>query len=961
MQFRSAEVLPSPTRLSVAVATLLALGCAPPPPAPPPAPVATEPAPPVPAPHPSVPIARADEGAVRRFADPAAAHARGWMPLASTRVPAFLAEHPTYDGRGVIIGILDSGIDPGVEGLDSTSAGAPKLLDLRDFSGEGEVLLEAIIPAGDTLVHGRNPLLGGVALRELSPGGPWYLGRIAERRLGAVPAADLDGDGDAADTLALIVARDDDGWMVVADTDLDGSVDGEHPIRDYAVARQTLGWARHGSVPLLNLAVNLGERDEVPVLELVFDTHGHGTHVAGIAAAHRMYGVEGFDGVAPGAQLLGLKISNNAHGGVSTSGSILAAIRHALQYAAAQRMPLVLNLSFGVGNERDGGARIDALIDSVLRANPDLVFTISAGNDGPGISTVGFPGSASRAISVGATFPGAFLPPSARDAAPDRVAWFSGRGGELAKPDVVAPGVAYSTVPRWNAGQERSAGTSMASPHAAGLAALLVSGLVQEKRAVRAADVRAALIATARRDAAPVIAAGAGTPDVEAAWRWLGAGRHAADVTARAAGAQGSAVLHRMPPGAAPPAGHAFELLRPRGAPRMTYRLRSDAAWLRAPDSVVAGGGVSRLALDYDRAALAGPGVWSGAVTGWSADSAAGPVFRLVNTIVAPYRAGETVDFATGPLEPATVSRIFFHADTGRGFRVSVAAASPASAFLHEPGGRPYRDANARSAGSEEQPTVFEVDGADAEAGAYELVVAASPVRATSAAVSVLHAPVRLHASRAGGAVRATIAAIGPDSVTGDAMLLLIGGERAVEVRGDDGRERTVALQIPGWARSAAIDVRHPAGQWERFTDFGVTLFADDGSVIEQAPLNYSFGRLAFEVDDGARGRRAVLSLLPGLADAEPGEPWRVDVSIRFYAAEPVALSPAGADGAGSSAAARLALAPGAAIQVEYPITDGPWPLGEGFHSLAVLVAETGGVTWSREVGLGGPALPDTR
>ena len=47
----------------------------------------------------------------------AAALLAGLMPLASTGVDAFRTAHPTYDGRGVLVGILDSGIDPGVAGL----------------------------------------------------------------------------------------------------------------------------------------------------------------------------------------------------------------------------------------------------------------------------------------------------------------------------------------------------------------------------------------------------------------------------------------------------------------------------------------------------------------------------------------------------------------------------------------------------------------------------------------------------------------------------------------------------------------------------------------------------------------------------------------------------------------------------------------------------------------------------
>ena len=104
----------------------------------------------------------------------------------------------------------------------------------------------------------------------------------------------------------------------------------------------------------------------------------------------------GFDGVAPGARLIGLKIADDAHGTVSTTGSMLHALDYAIRFARDRAMPLVVNLSFGVGNEIEGTARIDHLIDSVLAAHPDVVMTVAAGNDGPGLSTIGFPASASR-------------------------------------------------------------------------------------------------------------------------------------------------------------------------------------------------------------------------------------------------------------------------------------------------------------------------------------------------------------------------------------------------------------------------------------------------------------------------------------------------------------------------------------------------------------------------------------
>jgi len=80
---------------------------------------------------------------------PDAAYRRGWMPLAPTGVTDFARQYPTYDGRGVLIAILDSGIDPTIPGLGITSTGDRKILDLRDFSGEGSIALTRLTTKGD--------------------------------------------------------------------------------------------------------------------------------------------------------------------------------------------------------------------------------------------------------------------------------------------------------------------------------------------------------------------------------------------------------------------------------------------------------------------------------------------------------------------------------------------------------------------------------------------------------------------------------------------------------------------------------------------------------------------------------------------------------------------------------------------------------------------------------------------
>lgn len=185
------------------------------------------------------------------------------------------------------------------------------------------------------------------------------------------------------------------------------------------------------------------------------DDNGHGTHVAGtIAALDNSIGVVG---VAPLAELYAVKVLNKQGIG------FLSDIIEGLQWSIDNGMQVV-NMSLGGG----GNATYEQAIRATYQAG--LVIVAAAGNDGPAENTVSYPAKYAETIAVSAT-----------DIS-DTIASFSSRGPEV---DLAAPGVnIYST---WYTGGYRSgSGTSMATPHVAGAAALLIAAGVTSNDSVRA-------------------------------------------------------------------------------------------------------------------------------------------------------------------------------------------------------------------------------------------------------------------------------------------------------------------------------------------------------------------------------------------------------------------------------------------------------------------------------------------
>ncbi len=899
---------------------------------------------PVAAPAPSPPRWVLGDAAPRDSAPPLApdpvvpplyAYAAGLMPLASAGLPEFRLRHPTYDGRGVVIGILDSGIDPGVAGLALTSEGAPKILDLRDFSGEGVVPLTPVQPAPDgTVTVAGHVLAGAGRIARITGAATWYAGELRELPLGRRATADLNGNGSNTDVFPVVVVKATDGWVAFLDTNLNGTFDDESPLHDYRQGRETIAL---GSQPL-TLAANLTEHDGMPSLDFVFDDSGHGTHVAGIAAGHNLFNVAGFDGVAPGAQLLGLKVANNARGGVAVTGSIEHAMAYAARYAEQRGLRLALNLSFGVGNELDGHAAIDSIVDAFLLAHPAIVFAISAGNDGPGLSTLGFPGSAQLALSTGAALPGAFaeappLPDAPHPPSPpppaDIVGWWSARGGELAKPDLITPGVAFSTVPPFDRGREVKGGTSMAAPYAVGLAACLISGIAQEGRAVSAVEIGQALRVSASPLAGgTLLDQGAGEPHLEAAYRWLEAGHQGSQYSVRTS--RGAAAAFRRDGLASP--GDTVEVFRVRhltGLRAAQFALRSNVSWLQVPATLAAAPLETAIPVRYVPGRFTVPGVYTGVVRAWNPnDSVAGPLFALLATVVVPYDLGIRPLVDAGRLiGPAQVQRYFLRvAHPGATLETTVTlgdsgGAPPPTVRLYEPTGQPFRDADEQLLGPRSRgATRLVVRGEDLVPGVYELDVIATPRAAVTTSVSAAIAPLVLEENE--GALEATN--LGPATVVARVTALLLGAVREFDVTGREAPAESLSVRVPAWASQALIDVALPRGQWSELTGFGVTEFDSMGQQVGQGPLNYPTGRQPLDVT-ALRGRPLLIELAPAFARAAGAHSWRATVRVRFLLEHAQSWGGAGRVSVVSGGRVRVpALVPAAS----------PLPLPQGFRLL---------------------------
>lgn len=245
---------------------------------------------------------------------------------------------------------------------------------------------------------------------------------------------------------------------------LDSGIDEEHPdLAGQVVARE-----------------NFSDSDTTD------DLAGHGTHVASTIAGTGAASDGQFVGVAPGASLMNGKVLDE--NGQGTSSGVI----DGMEWAAEQGADVV-NMSLGVQGFYTDGTDPGSLAVNAISEEHDTLFVIAAGNEGPREGTVTSPGAADLALTVGSVD---------RDEAIATTSSRGPRAGDHAvKPEITAPGVdivaarAGGSTPMFPFDDNYAymSGTSMATPHVVGAAALLA----QSRPELDAMELKAMLVGAA--------------------------------------------------------------------------------------------------------------------------------------------------------------------------------------------------------------------------------------------------------------------------------------------------------------------------------------------------------------------------------------------------------------------------------------------------------------------------------
>ncbi|WP_416519920.1 S8 family serine peptidase [Streptomyces achromogenes] len=477
-----------------------------------------------------------------------------YNPSFETGAVDFVRDHPKADGRGVTIGILDSGVDLGHPALRTTTTGERKIVDwvtatdpVTDGDGTWRRMTTGVAGPAFSVTTAQG------TEKFTAPEGSYKFNYMYESATaGGDAKGDLNRDGDTTDAWGVLY--DPAAGTVRVDTDDNLDFTDDAAMKPYKDAFQV------GYFGTDDPATDVAER--IPFVvetrkDVVYNASGakadyvnigvieseHGTHVAGITAAHGLFGGK-MNGAAPGAKIVSSRACT------WTGGCTNVALTEGMIDLVTKRGVDIVNMSIGGLPALNDGNNARAELYTRLIDTYGVQLVISAGNSGPGANTIGDPGLADKVISVGATISKETWAANYGSAVEKKYAMmpFSSRGPREDggfTPTLSAPGAAINTTQTWlpggpvaeagyslPAGYSMLQGTSMAAPQATGASALLLSAAKREGIGLTPARLRTALTSTADHiKGVQAYEEGAGLINIVDAWDAIEDGATAHDYT----------------------------------------------------------------------------------------------------------------------------------------------------------------------------------------------------------------------------------------------------------------------------------------------------------------------------------------------------------------------------------------------------------------------------------------------
>lgn len=391
----------------------------------------------------------------------------------------FWKARPEADGRGVTVGVMDDGISPHQDGFRITSTGERKFVAKNSQSTFTTFDLVETSEGYEAIVDETRPALTG--------------------------KVDLDKNG-AHETYKISVSKDLSKACWLDQCKGSFSKTGE-----YFLAKD----ARFAIMIEIDEAT---KKLQVLQPEAGGDSHGEG--VASVLAGYRIGNQPGFDGVAPGSQIVDYDLSELTDKGEENEYTISTFLK-GLDWLGTKGAE-VTNISYSLfftSAETQIFMR-DALEDIIKKHN--MVISFSAGNNGPGLGSLNRRSIYPESSLVAGAFVSKELDERVHGVTgiPEegRVIYYSSRGpGQGTGPTLISP-LSTLTNSTPDEGHRAFNGTSSASPALAGAATVLISAIKQEGLKVHAPSVVHALRLSGRRlKAEPFIFQGNGLPQIPAA------------------------------------------------------------------------------------------------------------------------------------------------------------------------------------------------------------------------------------------------------------------------------------------------------------------------------------------------------------------------------------------------------------------------------------------------------------